>query len=96
MRALGLEPTVEIESSLVTVEPRDRLLLCSDGLSDLVTEDEISAVLMDPTMNRMQAVEQLIELALDEGGRDNITVMIIDVYESGTEPTDCDVEDTES
>lgn len=92
MRALGLEPTVEIESSLVTIEPRDRLLLCSDGLSDLVNEDEISAVLMAPNTTRTQAVEQLIELALDEGGRDNITVMIIDVYESGTEPTDCDEE----
>jgi len=90
MRALGLEPTVDIESSLVSVEPRDRILLCSDGLSDLVTEDEISAVLMNPDYTREQAVEQLVELALDEGGRDNITVMLIDVYESGTEPSDCD------
>lgn len=90
MRALGLEPTVDVESSLVTVEPRDRILLCSDGLSDLVSEDEISAVLMDPECTREQAVEQLVELALDEGGRDNITVMLIDVYESGTEPSDCE------
>lgn len=90
MRALGLEPTVEVDASLVTVEPRDRLLLCSDGLSDLVTEDEIIAVLMNPEFSRQDAVDQLIELALDEGGRDNITVMLVDVYESGTEPDETD------
>lgn len=90
MRALGLEPEVEIDSSLTTVEPGDRILLCSDGLSDLVTDDQISAVLMNPKYERWQAVEQLIELALDEGGKDNITVMVVDVYESGTEPEETD------
>lgn len=90
MRALGLEPDVEIDSSLATVEPGDRILLCSDGLSDLVTEDQISSVLMNPEYERWEAVEQLIELALDEGGKDNITAMIVDVYESGSEPEETD------
>lgn len=90
MRALGLEPDVEIEASLVTVLPGDRLMLCSDGLSDLVSEDLISAVLMDPQHKRWEATEKLVELALDEGGRDNITVMLVDVYERGLAPEDDD------
>lgn len=90
MRALGLEPMVEIESSMVTIRVGDRLLLCSDGLSDLVSDDRISAVLMDPDLKRWEATERLVELALDEGGRDNITALLVDVYERGAAPEDDD------
>lgn len=90
MRALGLEPSVEIEEGMVHIQPGDRLMLCSDGLSDLVSEDLISAVLMDPNYKRWEAAEKLVELALDQGGRDNITVLIVDVYERGLAPEDDD------
>lgn len=90
MRALGLEAAVEIESNAVFVLPGDRILLCSDGLSDLVSEDAISAVMMDVELRRWEAAEALVELALDEGGRDNITVMIVDLYKEGHEPVDDD------
>src|SRR5690554_1864520 len=63
MRALGLEPSVEIEEGMVHIQPGDRLMLCSDGLSDLVSEDLISAVLMDPNYKRWEAAEKLVELA---------------------------------
>lgn len=90
MRALGLEATVEIESNAVFVLPGDRIILCSDGLSDLVSDDAISAVMMDQSLRRWEAAESLVELALDEGGRDNITVMIVDLYNEGFEPVDDD------
>lgn len=83
MRALGLEPEVEVESSLVTVMPGDRVLLCTDGLSDLVSEDDMSSLLMNPELRRSEVTERLIEAALDAGGRDNVTVMIVDVFEVG-------------
>lgn len=92
MRALGLEPDVEIEANLVSVRVGDRVLLCSDGLSDLVSHDDVSAVLMDPSFKRWEAAERLVELALDEGGRDNITVMLVDIYERGMAPDDEDPE----
>lgn len=90
MRALGLEASVEIESTAVHILPGDRILLCSDGLTDLVSEDAISAVLMDRTIRRWEAAEALVESALDEGGRDNITVMIVDIYAEGQAPVDDD------
>lgn len=81
MRALGLEPEVEIEMNVYTVSPGDRVLLCSDGLSDLVHDDDISAVLMNPELRRFEAAEELIDRALANGGRDNVTVMIVDVLD---------------
>lgn len=90
MRALGLEPHVDIETSVVDVQPGDRIMLCSDGLSDLVPEDAISRVLSDLQMKRWEATEKLVELALDQGGRDNITVMIVDAYADGFAPVDDD------
>lgn len=90
MRALGLEPTVEIERSAMLIEPGDRFLLCSDGLSDLVAPDAISRILLDPDLKRWQTVEMLVEHALDGGGHDNITAMIVDVYAKGMEPLDDD------
>ena len=90
MRALGLELEVEIESSGLFVVPGDRILLCSDGLSDLVSGDEISAVVMDTELKNWEAAQRLVELALEHGGRDNITVMIVDIHTEGQEPEDDD------
>lgn len=62
----------------------DRVLLCSDGLSDVVPDDEIARLLADPS--RELAAERLVASALDAGGRDNISVVIADVMASD-EPT---------
>ena len=58
----------------------DRLLLCSDGLSDLVPAETIAQRLRDAT-NPAEAVDQLITAALDAGGRDNITVIVAEAKE---------------
>jgi protein phosphatase len=80
-RALGVEPDVPVDLFEVDAEPEDRFLLCSDGLSDRVSDDFIASVLRrlaDPD----EAAAELVEEANLRGGNDNITVVIIDVVET--------------
>lgn len=83
MRALGLEAEVAVDTKEFLVQPGDRLLLCSDGLSDLVPDEVIASVLGDDTRSRDAAVTELIDLALGAGGRDNVTVMLVDITGNG-------------
>ena len=69
-----IEPHV---SEWLTVEPGDLLLLCSDGLSHLAGDEEICAVLAS-SATLQEKREQLLDLALDHGGSDNITVLVIE------------------
>ncbi|QGU06019.1 PP2C-family Ser/Thr phosphatase [Corynebacterium occultum] len=70
-----------VDPTLMTLEPRvgDRLLLCSDGLSDPVTHSTIETTLSTGTP--AEAATRLVELALRSGGPDNVTVIIADVVE---------------
>lgn len=77
MRALGLEADVAIDTKEFLVQPGDRLLLCSDGLSDLVSRDAIARRLLSEQLE--EATEGLIGLALDAGGRDNITALVVEI-----------------
>lgn len=79
MRALGLEPDVAVETQQARVQSGDRWLLCSDGLSDLVPVDMLRELVLDANLSRDALVERLVQAALDFGGRDNITVMIVDI-----------------
>ncbi|MDG1897897.1 MAG: SpoIIE family protein phosphatase [Fuerstiella sp.] len=62
----------------VQIQPGDRLLLCTDGLNDMVTDTQIADVLKHPA-SAQATCDQLVECALDGGGRDNITVVLCDV-----------------
>lgn len=66
--------------SLVAVQAGDRLLICSDGLTDVATDDAIAGVL-STTRPLDEAADQLIRLALAGGGPDNITIVLADVAE---------------
>ncbi|GAA5523473.1 hypothetical protein Maes01_00018 [Microbulbifer aestuariivivens] len=70
-------PQLEIDRVSALWQPGQRLLLCSDGLSTEVTAEEICRILADNPDNR-RAVDLLIAAALDAGGKDNITVQLID------------------
>jgi PPM family protein phosphatase len=85
MRAL--QSGTEAEPDLKTIEAKagDRYLLCSDGLSDVVSEETLHDTLTRCT-DREQAVAKLIELAIRGGGPDNITCIVADVVDFGTEP----------
>ncbi|MFT4704444.1 MAG: serine/threonine protein phosphatase PrpC [Bradymonadia bacterium] len=82
MRGLGLEPDIAVDTKEFPVRPGDRFLLCSDGLSDLVSDDEIAVGLSNPDINREELVDLLVQDALDAGGRDNITVLLLDIEAS--------------
>ena len=75
-RALGVDPEVELELHEYDVEVGDIYLLCSDGLSDLVDEEEIKLTLGTLSANLELAANQLIQMANDNGGKDNISVIL--------------------
>ena len=75
---LGFE-SYRVASYRVPVEPGDRLLLCTDGLSNMLADDQIAEILSVGTVERSAAV--LIDAANDAGGADNITVVVVEVFE---------------
>lgn len=82
-RAVGVEDTVLLETHLHQTLPGDWVLMCSDGLSDMLDDDEIAAVLRGHD-SLPAAAEALIDAANDAGGRDNISVILAQAQ--GTAP----------
>jgi protein phosphatase len=80
-RALGIDPTVEPEIHVYETQKDDIYLLCSDGLSDMVEDEEIRLTLITLRTNPSLTVQQLVQAANDNGGRDNISAMLIRVAE---------------
>jgi len=77
-RALGTLPDIEVDTLDVVLDADDRLLLCSDGLTNMVGDPAIGTVLREVADTRM-AVEALVRCANAAGGADNITVVLVDV-----------------
>jgi len=80
-RALGIDPVVEPEVHVHEAQHDDIYLLCSDGLSDMIDDDEIRLTLITLKSNPSLTVQQLVQAANDNGGRDNISAMLIRVAE---------------
>ena len=78
-RALGVEPTVEVEVHEHDVLPDDIYLLCSDGLPDMVEDEDIHLTISTFNASLDVIGQQLVELANDHGGRDNVSVMLAQV-----------------
>ena len=79
MRALGVEPNVDTEIHDYPVLPGDIYLLCSDGLNDMVDDDDIQAALQTRAAHLDLAATALIQMANDSGGRDNVSVILIKI-----------------
>ncbi|GGA08584.1 protein phosphatase [Paenibacillus marchantiophytorum] len=75
-RALGTEPGVEVDLYEYAWRPGETILICSDGLSGLVDANEIQRIVKSHA-NLEEAAEHLIQSALDEGGDDNVTVVLL-------------------
>lgn len=78
-RALGVDQEVELELQIFDVAVGDVYLLCSDGLSDLVNDAEIEKILIEAGHNIARAANKLIEAANEQGGTDNVSVVIAEV-----------------
>jgi len=78
-RALGVDPQVEPEINSYPVEVDDIYLLCSDGLTDMASADDIRDTIDLQRKHLAQAAQSLVKLANDHGGRDNISVALVKV-----------------
>ena len=81
-RALGVDPVAEPEIHEYDVRKDDVYLLCSDGLPDMVSDEEITMTLTSPQLDVEQCAVRLVDLANDRGGRDNITVVLVKVLQA--------------
>lgn len=78
-RAVGMQPSVDVDVRELEIEKGDLLLLCSDGLSDLVQDEELLKTVRGAPGDLHQACRDLIDLANRRGGKDNITVLLIQI-----------------
>ena len=83
-RAVGTEPTVEVDTLAVERQRGDRWLVCSDGLHGLVAQEKLQSLMALDDME--EAADQMIREALDRGGRDNVSLVLAwDEAEKGGE-----------
>jgi len=81
-RALGVESNVEVEVQEIDVEKGDYILMCSDGLPDMVEDEDIHLTISTFNNNIDTIGQQLIKLANDNGGRDNVSVVLVHVLDA--------------
>ncbi len=79
VRALGMKETVQVDVSHERPEDDDIYLLCSDGLCDMLKDDEIRDIMRKERDNLESCVDALIDAANEAGGNDNITVVLVQV-----------------
>jgi protein phosphatase len=84
-RALGIDPEVQVDAWEAVPGPGDRYLVCSDGLFNEIDDGQIAAVLTG-TEDPQEAADKLVELANAAGGRDNVSVVVVDIEADPTEP----------
>jgi len=81
-RALGVEPTVDVDIHEHPVMKGDHYVLCSDGLSDMVEDEDIHLTISTFSDNLETIARQLVQLSNEHGGRDNISVIMTQVIDS--------------
>lgn len=83
-RALGSDPDMYADHFTLDVERGERIILCSDGLSSMVTDSDIEDVAVSTT-SPQSCADALVSAALVAGGHDNVTVVVVDILNDGTE-----------
>ncbi len=81
-RSLGEKLNVDVDSFRVPLQPGDKLLLCSDGLWDMVRDPEIQRLMSLPTPDPAKIGKDLIQAALNGGGEDNVSVIVVSFSEA--------------
>ena len=91
-RAVGIQESVQVDTLMVDLLPRDTFLLCTDGLHTYLGDEELAPILSSPVLKDLPA--KLIAVANERGGRDNVTAVVVRFADSG-EATD-ELHETES
>lgn len=78
-RSLGEKANLEVDGSTVPLAPGDFLLLCSDGLWEMVRDQQIASILTNPRTHPPKTAHNLVEAALAGGGKDNVSVIVAQV-----------------
>ncbi len=81
-RALGSDPAMYADHFTLNIEEGDRLILCSDGLSSMITDGEIEHIATKSSTAQI-CTDNLVDAALAAGGSDNVTVLVIDITDDG-------------
>jgi protein phosphatase len=92
-RALGTEPSVEVDTVTVQAEPGDLFLVCSDGLPVMVSDDEILSAIEGGGREPARAAEALVAAANARGGEDNVTVVLFELLDDAASPDEPPQED---
>ena len=77
-RALGADEQVQVDAHDLQLSRSDVFLLCSDGLTDYLTDEELQDILLEQETDLQQKARKMVDIALERGGRDNITVLLLD------------------
>ncbi|QWT18241.1 Stp1/IreP family PP2C-type Ser/Thr phosphatase [Collinsella sp. zg1085] len=81
-RALGSDPAMYADHFQISIEPGDRLILCSDGLSSMISDGEIERIATQSATAQI-CTDNLVDAALAAGGADNVTVVVVDLVDDG-------------
>ena len=88
-RALGTEPTVEVDAFTIEAAPGDVFLICSDGLSVMLSDEVVAEIVFSADGDLPRAGEELVRAANTRGGEDNITAVLFElVADDGVEPAE--------
>ncbi len=79
-QALGSQPEVKVDLKIEKIEKDDYLILCSDGLSSLIEAEDIKEIILNSNQDPQKACHDLVETANNNGGTDNITVIIVYLF----------------
>jgi PPM family protein phosphatase len=93
-RALGTDPDVDVDTFTVEARDGDVFVLCSDGLTDMVGDEEIGEVITAKRANLDDAAKELVRRANKAGGQDNITVVAFELSDQPVEPDEQTLEQT--
>ena len=88
-RALGIELNVEVDVQEQEAEPGEIYLLCSDGLNDMVDDEEIHLTLSKYSADLVEAAQELVRLANEKGGKDNVSVVLVRPQYAGAGGAGC-------
>jgi protein phosphatase len=83
-RALGVAPQIDVETNDFQIEEGDVYLLCSDGLSDMLSSEQMTAMLKNDGTELDKLGDLFVQAANDNGGRDNISVILVRITTAGT------------